>query len=995
MDLVPPLESSTSDKMPNPFDQFDATQGATRNPFDQFGPAGNSFTPGSPEAIQGIESGGIDALHKVGVAARPWGPLAAATSLGATAGGALGIPAGPAGMLALGGTGATVGAGAYGLAHLLDLPVMGFNYLAGTDFRGPGGWFDDRVNKNINPLPEPVTTADKYIAATSEGVQSAIAGNKAGAVMKFAEEPQALRPVFQSLGDAFTQAPVKNAVLGGVSGAGGEAGAQASNDSPQGRIAGALLPVFAAGAGEAGLRAAGNAIGRSNINAYARGFMGRGEQPGAFFGGARQEVMNDLANRTVAADVQNLADQGGSIPAAVDSLTQAGNLKTGGFVPTSGPASENQGLIMMEQGMKSDPAVAATYKGNKQAISQSVADTLAPKGASPAEAQGFFSRLLSNMQSSADRNAQRFEDIDLNRAESAQAQNQAAVTANRPTAQLEEAGIGANTEASGMMAKEQAAYKAAYQAVDPSTPVSFGSTIKAGIQAIKSSGKNADIPPKIKQIIETRAAKPMDNFSEMQSDRAVVNSEISKAQRIGDNNSVRMLMEIKNGIDADLLAAGSSNAALKAANAKFSEFQNRWSNGAAGNALDEASPASQTLTKYMANREGAIQYRDTIGATPAGKQEVEKYLTSRVAQAAGANPTKESMLKAINSVQGLTESAGLPSVFPEIRQKLIDQANKLGASSKFVEKQTGVLKGMQADAAAAADEATGSLAGKFAQGSEQNAISQVQGAFSSGDPLGALSKLAKQAKMDKTGASYEGLQNAVRKALADRLFNKGSAVTSSNVASEISSADLPTSMAGMASVIKGDGKIFESVRGILPPDEIKSLQENYRKLEMMSRMRSQTSASGYSTADDEAAKKLLEMANKTYTNNPLFRDFKSASGFFNLALALAKKSVVKDGVIEKINDLKREAILDPEKMKQLLLRPTPQNYEKTKWVRQQLNIIAQAANQSPDEQSPKTPVPKAQGGAKATPAPANPTPSLTPGGKFRYNSQTGTLEQVK
>lgn len=958
---------------------------------------------GSPEAIAGLESAPASIGRTAGVAARPWGPLAAAMATGAAGGGALGIPGGPAGMLAGAGTGAGVGATAYAGAHLADLPIMAINGIgslfgANPDIGYPGASFDEFVNK-YNPLPQPESKGEKYLAAVSGGVKDAVAGNRAGVALKGIEATQQLRPVFQSVGNALSDAPVKNMALGGTSGAGAELGGELTDGSTSGKITGALAPVLGISALLGGGRGLVNAAGGpSSWRAYGKGFVGQGEgvslangetMPASFgFTGGRLENARQTAENQVQQQVKALAGNEAEQAAAASNLDSAGVVAGEGYQPTAGSLSMNPGLTMAENGLfQSNPSMRARYEGNQRAISGSVNNTLQPKGAAIPEAQGFISRLLSNTASSAERNAKNFEDIDMARAEGVLQNKRAAVTSNATADQQTAASTTARRQAGNMMANEEAAYRKLYDAVPRDTPIEFNNSIDSGLAALKEFGANSGADPsigsaqaRIKSIIENRVANPVTNFGELESDIKIVNSLIRQADNAGQDQAARLYLMLKDGLVADREAGGAANVALKEANNAFRTYSGRWKNGVAGDALDKNALPSETLDTYMSSPEGAQQFKGTIGATPQGQQAAGSYLAARVAKGAGQTPTKQSVTASINNNPAI-------STFPAVKAAEEAKASQIGAATKFQGKRAGKLGEMQTSAAEARTQATSSLPAKFSGGSEESAINSVEAAFGNKtDPVKAINELKTAAKLDKTGKSMEGLQNATRVWLGRKLFNNGNAAAKNEVRG-ITNEDLPTSMAKSADVLKESGDIFKNLKGVLPPEEIQSLQTNYRRLEMGTRIR-KAGAGQSATSMNEADKGMVENLVKGYTNINAFRAIKTGKTMLQDLKTIAGSAFTNSKVNAIVDDIRLQAFLDPEKMKQLLLRPTPQNLKRTSWVRQQMNVLAQEINRKPEDDEKKT----SPATPKAAPTPVQNAGQSSPTRKMRWNPAAGKLE---
>jgi hypothetical protein len=994
---------SLSNNMPKPWEQF-SSQAGQSGPWNKFQPA---VEPGSPEAIQGIEDGAKSALHALGATARPWGPLGVAAAGGA----ALGSPGGFPGMAA----GAGVGAGAYGLAHLIDLPLMAVN--AGAHYAGypnvdlsVGRLFDNFVNQ-YNPLPEPQTKSEEYLAAASGGIKDAIGGNRAGVVMKGIEVADRFRPVFQGTANALADAPKANAALGAASGVGAQFGSDVTDGSTSGMVTGALTPVMAAVLGRGAIRGGVNAMGGpESFKAFGRGLVGRGEDvtlpngevlPASFgLGGARLENARQAAESSAQSQIteelvrsQPDLTRQQAIDSAISNL-ETDRVSGQGYRPTAGSLSDNPGMLAMENGLfQNQPAMRGRYQDNFDAVSGSVAQATQPVGASIQEGQGFFSRLLSNRARAAEQNAQRFEDVDMNRANDLVDSRRAAVTSSATADQQTAASTTARRQAGDMMVDEKAAYQKLYAAVPRETPITFENSLKAGEEALAEHGVNAGVDPSINSarerigaMMKDRAANPETTFGELESDLKIVNGLISQAERAGQNQATRLYVMFKEGLIADREAGGAANTALRQANNSFKTFQNRWANGPAGEALDRGTLPSETMGKYMSSPEGAAQFNKTVGTTPQGKQAAGDYLSASVAKASGATPTKQSVTASINKNPAI-------STFPEVKAAEQAKARQISAATTFQGKQAGKLEQMKADSAAASKQADTSLPGKFSKGSPDAAVSTVSEAFGSKDSTSAVNELLQTAKLDKSGKSMDALKNATRQWLGERLFNKGKA-SLGNTAEKIANEDLPTSMNQLGKMLAENGPVMKNLRRILTKDEIDTLLTNHRRLEMSGRIRQSVvgSQTNVNKVDGSIAEGVGN-AVKGYTNIPAMRNLKSGATLLQNLGYLAKLSV-KNGRAEEIADnIKLQAFLDPDKMKQLLLRPTESNWKRTSWARQQMNILMQEVNRGDgqkDDDNEEKPTPAPAPKKAAAPVQKAGDPSAPR--RMRWNPQTGQLE---
>jgi hypothetical protein len=513
----------------------------------------------------------------------------------------------------------------------------------------------------------------------------------------------------------------------------------------------------------------------------------------------------------------------------------------------------------------------------------------------------------------------------MQRANDLVAQKKAAVSGNATADQRNTASQATRSTANDMMVNEKAAYDKLYAAVPENTPITFSNARQAALTVAKEYGENSANFPGIStakntiaKLWLTREKNPATTFGELKNDIAGINSLINEAEAAGQTGAARLYNMYKQGLVADREAGGAANDALKKANESFAQFQNRWRNGVAGKALDKNTLPSDTMGTYMGSPEGAQQFAQTVGQTPAGKKAAGDFLSSQVANSAGANPTKQSVLAAVNKNEAI-------STFPEVKAAEQAKALQIGAATTFQENQAATLKSLQDKAASAQKQAESSLPAQYANGSPDAAVSAVGKAFASDDPTRAVGELMKIAKQDRSGKAVEGLQNATREWLGRKLFNKTNAAAK-NETTGITNADLPTSMARSADVINDSGTIFKNLRGVLPPEELANLQKNYQRLELSTRIR-KAGAGQSATSMNEADKSAIDNLVKGYTNIDAFRTFKSAKTILQDLKTLAGSAVVNSRVNDMVNDIRMQAFLDPEKMQQLLLRPTAAKFQ--------------------------------------------------------------------
>ena len=113
----------------------------------------------------------------------------------------------------------------------------------------------------------------------------------------------------------------------------------------------------------------------------------------------------------------------------------------------------------------------------------------------------------------------------------------------------------------------------------------------------------------------------------------------------------------------------------------------------------------------------------------------------------------------------------------------------------------------------------------------------------------------------------------------------------------------------------------------------------------------------------------------------------------NTLKTVAQTGIVNTRAADIIEDIRLQAFLDPDKMKQLLLRPTDQNWKRTSWARQQMNILMQEVNRGDgqkDDDNEEKPTPAPAPKKAAAPVQKAGDPSAPR--RMRWNPQTGQLE---
>lgn len=165
----------------------------------------------------------------MGAATRGLAPV----TMGALAGGALGLAGGPASPITVP-AGAAAGAAAMGLTQLVGDPAVRLvNKYAGTNITPPTETIQNALTSM--GVEKPDTPTERVVEMGASGLGGAGTGVAAGQVMQ-----QAASPVTRAIGQTLASQPKTQAISGGLSGAAGQATAEAGG-GPFAQFAASLL----------------------------------------------------------------------------------------------------------------------------------------------------------------------------------------------------------------------------------------------------------------------------------------------------------------------------------------------------------------------------------------------------------------------------------------------------------------------------------------------------------------------------------------------------------------------------------------------------------------------------------------------------------------------------------------------------------------------------------------------------------------------------------
>jgi len=873
--------------------------------------------------------------RSVGLALRSYGPVGAAAG-----GGAL------ASSMLLGPETAPLGAGAgllsYGGAKLIGDPlVAGYNYIKPQSWPALTPPTQAISNALDTILPKPATPEERIGDAINQAVSDSVGTTGLGAFKGAAGALQAMNnPVVQGVGKTLAEAPVAQAGLSALSGAGYGITREADPNNPYTQMAGAILPALVAG----GVANAG----RGTLN-----FLGP-ENVAAFATGGREAAANTYAENAVAKLLQERAGNAGQQAAAVDNLNQAiNNVTANGYLPTSGTASGNVGLIATEKGLVNNPTVLNRYVENQRAVNNALAGQMEQSGASPSAAQNFMGNILEGQQRSAQNSVNAAQDA-ADRANQALAQRQADVS----TMSADSTRTGASTQVRGSLndqfSNARATADELYSKIpqDVAVPVNNSRDIAAGI-AKGYEGTVGEVPPAITKFLEVSeagampAAKAQRNLEELYAAIQETPKNSPAAKALGD---------LRNALDHDISQVESVSKPLQEARNFYRDtLAPQFKQGASAPVLNQrgaggadAVAPGNTLDRYMGNEADAARLKSALAGEggelkPSDAAAVRDWAVSKMAASVGENPTGtkiRSWLKANDSVI---------SQFPEIKTEIQKMANRIGGAAQFKDKMAGELVARQADLKAAQTAATDSNVAKFANG---NPVAEVDSFLYGNNADRRMAELVKQASLDKTGQSTEGLKNAFKESILQKVKAFGSNPSASNSIDAISAGDLPATIAKMNKLLLDGTPTRKAMQQVFTSDEMSKLDQIRKQLEVSNRI-NWKATTGSDTASLSTAQEMVGAVKRGAWNVPIVKGAKTIGSILDVGGATLRAVVMKDP--EKVaKDVLTNAMLDPKLAKALLLKPTDTNLP---MIQQSITPYLMAYLQNPTDQTAATPAP--------------------------------------
>lgn len=894
------------------------------------------------------KAGGFSRM--LGLTARDLAPYGVA----ATAGGLIGAPIGGVGAI----PGALAGLGAYGLTRFVGDPlVAGVNYLAGTEIPSPS----QAVNAGLDSLfPSPETEGEKIYSSALQGVGDSLSFTGAGKTLA----EYAAKPVLKKIGQALSSTPATDAALGGVGGAAFETARQAAPDNPFYHYAAGIgLPMALGGAANA-TKAFGNYIDNADVwSTFIKNNPDAGSQNILSKSGivpktrresaAAQSAVNELSKK-----LQAEANFNPNNPSAInDALRQIETgeqlktlpeqgpaTKTGspalspGFDPTLGTITGNTGLIRMEKGIKDQSRMLDRSMQNRAAIDIETSQAMRPIGESPTYAQRFIDKLY----------GKKISDAQAARQIAAKASSQADETLAGTKADF--AATGAESvagEQSQIVRKALGEQKSAVTneadalfAKVPQNiqiPVNQNSVKKAN-EIVKSFKGVAGGPPAaVVDYLEN--AKTSLKEGGMMSGTAQKNLsslyEAAAAQPDGSNTQ-RLINELRDSLDADISSVESVSAPLREARDFWrNEFVPRYKSGASFDVIykrgvggKSAVDPSQTIGEYWSTPESVSQLVSALSGTKGqlskeAETALSEWVVSQMSKSKGASPSAKRLEDFVRA-----NDAKIKQMGPAAQKKVDDIISSMSAAEAGSSQAKAGLAKAETKLAEAEKMQQKSMTAKF---SKVDDASDAVGKIMGGDnPITGMRRLIKTASLDKSGKSSEGVKNATKKWLENKLKNAGTSSDNSNIATQGNLDNWSASFASNAKMLK-DGKIRKALETVFSKEELAVMDRLRKQADVANRINRQT-GSGSPTAGLLQSQNAMEEfvlassgTGKTQINNPIVTKSKQAYTFLEGFKAIVGRSIKSNKEQKFYQDLLIEAFLNPSTVGKELLKRKPAN----------------------------------------------------------------------
>lgn len=994
-------------------------------PSTQYPSASPSALPAPTRQMEAPDVAGTISRYGT-IAARELTPATAFMATGA----ALGAPAAGIGML----PGAVAGLGTYGLTRLLGNPAVEItNAATGLNIPTPSQGEEALKNMIYGEASAPNTPTERIFASGIQGLADSVGGYGMGKMALNAGKSIA-SPMLQGVGKTLTQTPALDAGVGLVTGTSMGTVSEAT-DNPYAKFAIGMAAPVATATGINALKAGTNALGGSQaLSSFLTGGMDAGSQQilNAADKAANLNVRTGFFNREAPAfraaadrvgrEIQAAATAGGKTTidetiANIDSATSALNsnpqtaLPAGvnpsiplspGFNITTGAASDNVGLGMMERGIgNSSPRMQQRNIDNMRAINRESAQATSPAAGyddTANAAQSFVSGALRDKQIAANQGAT-LAQRNLRDAETGLANEQANISDRSDSLNRAEA----STKIRASLTNEQ---KLASAAVDEKfATVPQNVTIDLSENTLKQldntiAAYEETLLPKPAAVDELAAILKA-NGNQLPSGVAQKNLqalyEFASSAPAGSQQA-KALGELRSALDTDISLVEEVSIPLKQARNFYREtFVPQFKSGdsfdvlyrrGAGNA-PSVNP-SQTIDQYLqgGSQESAKQLNNALSFS-GGKVSVKDeaaltdWVLSNLGAKSGSKPTPEKVDAFLRS-----NSAMLAELPQSITGKIQDIANNLTTLGKGVETATEAATQAGKRVKIADQLADKSPLAQYAN--PDRASTGFANAVQSQNPIQNLRRLLKVAAKDKTGKATEDLKNSARQYYTDLIKNRGSSTTGSLENAAASTADDMTSLAKLSKQLEKDEAVLSQ---IFTQDEMSVLRQTRNRLRAMTRPGRQIGANSSTKPTEGAESFLEEVASEsagrgtTISNVPGVKQARQLNTIVQFFKSAAGRSI-KSGKEEQFyKDLRTEAMLNPEIAKILLKRKPP---EPTKYASALKKPAMVAWMQTWDQENNQDEKPaistKSQAPVAKSQAPSDPAQPTAPKKRFRYKN---------
>lgn len=576
-------------------------------------------------------------------------------------------------------------------------------------------------------------------------------------------------------------------------------------------------------------------------------------------------------------------------------LTEAADLTQGGVKPLSGDVVGDEGFLGLQQALRNrDSELRARDVKNVEAIAKNINQAMEQGGATPAKAQEIFAsqneQLLNQAQQAFDglikqgdvqsaniiRQAMDSanEQLDLAKAGERTAESANAIISNyldRAQAQISlnrgQQNPAGETVLSALKSEESLARANAQEPYRQLTlrgvTANLDNAIAAG-NIIKSEIPRMDsLPPKVRDFLDTYDGTPVP-ASELLSIIQSVSGAISEQRGPGGNaNTARLLTKLKDGLLLDLDALGNLSSEVKAANANYKAYADKYLNDYAGAVLGDRVDATKTIDHYAASKEGFLQLRAGLNNRPEAINAVSEWIYGQMLDSNRGNPTSRSIQ---NWMTGRQAAAWL-DVFPEAAPRInADIASLAAMENQLSSTQLAIAraKEVKAEAKLSATEQK-KEASALSQKLKSETKEQAQTAFqeqkkaiqnssatlfigsapeiaigqviNSNNPVVYMQELVARASQDPTGQALEGVKNALKNYLNVTIRNVGKVATTENVLKPITTADLPASLAKMNELMVDNSNTRSAIEVLFGKNspELNALDLARRQLEVVAR----------------------------------------------------------------------------------------------------------------------------------------------------------------